>query len=168
MFKCYICPYYDRRLRVCDYLLMTGKRRGCSIDDCTIYTIGKVTRKRKATTDDKVERLEELYNEGLNDKEIAEKTGVSKIAVCRWRHRNKLPHNRYANKPKSNRTRTHKKGDAYIENPKYAIVRELYNEGLNDKEIAAKVGMHQKSIFRWRKDNKLLSNTPFGKKEVEK
>ncbi len=35
----------------------------------------------------------QLYNQGLIDKEIAEKAGVTPSAITQWRHTNKLPAN---------------------------------------------------------------------------
>lgn len=42
---------------------------------------------------DSRQRLE-LYRQGLNDREIAERVGVSTVAIAQWRHRRELPPNR--------------------------------------------------------------------------
>lgn len=41
---------------------------------------------------DSRQRLE-LYRQGLNDREIAERVGVSTVAIAQWRHRRELPPN---------------------------------------------------------------------------
>ena len=142
MNKCYKCPYFDRRLCTCDYLLITGERRGCSIADCEIYLFGKAKCEKKLKTDDNAERFAELYREGLMDTEIAERLGVTKLVVFRWRKQNNLPCNRYRNKTKND----------------YDKVSELYRAGLGDKEIAERVGICERSVQRWRYANDLPFN----------
>jgi hypothetical protein len=41
----------------------------------------------------------------------------------------------------------------------YKKVEELYNDGLNDREIADQVGCNKISIFIWRRENKLKPNS---------
>lgn len=43
---------------------------------------------------DSRQRLE-LYRQGLNDREIAERVGVSTVAIAQWRHRRGLPPNKH-------------------------------------------------------------------------
>ena len=80
-----------------------------------------------------------LYDEGLQDAQIAEKLGLSKVTVFEWRKKKGLPAH-----PKESRMRQHEDE-----------ARRLYDEGKTDREIGDAVGVTTSTVFRWRKDNGL-------------
>lgn len=92
------CYYYCSSTDTCDFMLITGERRGCSYNDCNRYT--KVPRKNTALQDyqmkrtaqwnEKFERMRVLYNEGKFDKDIAQALGCTLNTVKRWRKREGL------------------------------------------------------------------------------
>lgn len=88
-----------------------------------------------------------LYEEGLNDREIADEVGVCQATVCYWRNSRKLPPNHTANKKR----------------PFEERIR-LYEKGLNDCEIADRVGVHQSTICQWRNGKGLPPNHTANKK----
>ena len=71
----------------------------------------------------------DLYNQGLNDSDIAKILEVSNVTVTRWRNKRNLPKNfKY----------THKfNEDQFIQ---------YYNEGLNWREIAVKLGVSESAV----------------------
>ncbi len=97
--KCAKCYYCDSCVGSCDYILVTGKRRGCSPKNCNKFEpkseLGRrseialpggrpdVKRKRVA--------MKALYDQGLHDRLIAEKIGCSKALVVQWRQNAGLP-----------------------------------------------------------------------------
>lgn len=82
------------------------------------------------------EELQELYNKGLSDGEIAREIGSVKSTIYQWRHRNNLPPNV--------KNQTHKtKYD-------YAEFRRLWDKGLSDSKIAKAVGCAMSTVNRWR------------------
>ena len=75
---------------ICNFYLRTGRRRGCPAGDkCTEYIEGP----RKITTPLKTRQMqlyperEELYRQGLNDPQIAERLGLSDRTIQMWRVR---------------------------------------------------------------------------------
>ena len=91
--------------------------------------------------DEHQERLQ-LYSQGLNDREIAEKLYLSSNAIFRWRHINNLPDNV---KIKNQRSEERK------------LI--LYNVGFTDKEMAYQLKMKTRSIQAWRSKRHLPMNT---------
>ena len=82
----------------------------------------------------------ELYNQGKNDRQIADAIGVGDTAIYKWRKQHGLKAN-YTPNLKDNRL-------------------ELYNQGLTDQEIAKAIGKNPQAIKEWRKVNKLKNNRP--------
>lgn len=101
MRRCPTCYYYDRGCRTCDFMLVTGVRRGCPIDDCFRYLPreGLHHRPRFALqgspagtrNNPKYKAMEAFYKQGMSDRQIAEKVGCSKSLVQRWRTKAGLP-----------------------------------------------------------------------------
>lgn len=92
-----------------------------------------------------------LYNEGLNDKEIAEKLGAEYHHVRYLRLRSKLMSNNFK-----------------IQQEKYKRVQELYMLGYSDNKIAKEVQLSQGTIFKWRDKNKLPpNNKPVGGRTID-
>lgn len=76
-------------------------------------------------------RFRELYDKGMNDKQIAKETGVTDSTVWQWRHENKLEAN-----AREGRTRRYD----------YEEVRRLTEEGLTAAEIARRLGCHKCTV----------------------
>lgn len=100
--KCMTCKYAPTG--VCDYAAIT---RHCRIkicppgDECTVYSPAPGQKaperplnygaKRKPTAQDyRWRQMRELYDQGLNDKEIAAEMGCGRTTVQRWRHSESL------------------------------------------------------------------------------
>ncbi len=98
MSKCKSCYYHDLSVGSCDYLLLTGNRRGCEAEGCDKWFPRTKRRLDTATPgwspNGKRQRMynvmQKLYDQGLNDRQIAEKIGCSFKTVANWRSRNKL------------------------------------------------------------------------------
>jgi len=88
-----------------------------------------------------------LYRKGYNDREIADKTGVSHVAIFLWRKRRNLPANNNVGWKKLSKEEENKR-------------LELYKQGLSDGEIAKKLGISQSTIADWRKARGLKPNIP--------
>lgn len=103
------------RTPICLYLLKTGRRRPCQYGaGCTVKVLGKrvgnkwrdipvsqPSRRPQGVKDDDAVAMK-LYMEGLNDRAIGDRLGVSDNAVFNWRKRKGL---------KANATRGNPKGD---------------------------------------------------------
>ena len=115
---CRKCGYIGRMAGelCCEYCVVTGHIRGAKKDDkgilrpipaseCTHWNEGKkqdrprdfifAGKEKKSKTENRLKNLyaqiEKLYEEGLNDREIAEELRCSKTTVRRWRQRNNAP-----------------------------------------------------------------------------
>ena len=84
-----------------------------------------------------------LWKQGLTDEEIAERSGVSRRTVQTWRYKNKLKPNPKNYVPSQELLERRKK------------LRELYDRGLNDREIAAATGISEKTAAKFRMENGL-------------
>lgn len=82
-----------------------------------------------------------LYNEGLNDKEIAEKLKAKYHQIRYLRLRNNLMSNNFK-----------------IQQDKYKRVQELYMLDYSDYQIAKEVKLSQGTICKWREKNSLPPN----------
>ncbi len=87
----------------------------------------------------------ELYDQGMTDREIAERCYVSRGVIYKWRKRRGLPYN-----------------SQYDERKRH----NLYRQGLNDYEIAARCGVTQPAIFQWREKMGLPPNRTKSKIDV--
>ena len=91
--------------------------------------------------DEHQERLQ-LYYQGLNDREIAEKLYLTPGAIIRWRQINNLPSNAKINNRRSEERK---------------LI--LYNAGFTDKEMAHQLKLKVRSVQSWRVKRKLKANT---------
>ena len=91
--------------------------------------------------DEHQERLQ-LYYQGLNDREIAEKLYLTPRAIIRWRQINNLPSNVKINNRRSEERK---------------LI--LYNAGFTDKEMAHQLKLKVRSVHSWRVKRKLKANT---------
>ena len=95
--KCWTCLYHGYRTATCDYLLITGHRRGCPVEGCTKYASSKRARELSKSYDElngsrpSDEELLKLYEQGLSDTEIAAVFGKSKTLAAHWRRKYGLP-----------------------------------------------------------------------------
>lgn len=112
--RCKGCYYAGSRS--CNYYLITGIRNPGKPEDCDKYREGKRIGKlpknfvkssayistKDANHNGFWESMEQLYNEGLNDKQIAEDLGCSPGAVTRWRANHCLPSQREIERMRKN------------------------------------------------------------------
>lgn len=169
--RCHECMYrgdgYD--LVGCDYATITGHVRGAiPPEECTHFQKGDRMRRaeylllknvlsenqRRAPCAGKEEKYdwsiaEQLYKEGKNDGEISREMGVRPQLVCAWRKRNGL-------QPNTTEGGRRKKLD-------WDKVKELYDQGKYDSEIAKVFGVSDNVIFKWRKRNNLPAIKPKGR-----
>lgn len=95
-------------------------------------------------------QIEALYDQGLLDKQIADRLGCTAQTVFRWRKRNGKPLR--PRLPPSN-----KKMDE-------VRARELYDRGLSDTEIGEIMGLSRSTIATWRNRRFLPCHTKASKK----
>ena len=101
--RCKDCVYYCNcdghyMYPTCDYILMTGRRRGCPAGDecdkflpakdCLRFTNPLMGVVRLPIQE---QQLVDLYEQGLPDGEIGKRVGLSRSAVQVWRHKRGLP-----------------------------------------------------------------------------
>lgn len=103
--RCKLCLYYcscdgHYVYPTCDYLLKTGRRRGCPAgDDCDKFLPSeecvKFTNVALGTVRLPIKKqfLLDLYEQGLNDSEISKRAGCSRRTVAVWRNKCGLPSN---------------------------------------------------------------------------
>ena len=101
-----------------------------------------------------------LYNQGLTDPEIGKIVFITPSAIYHWRKKNKLKANGIQkSKEKTNEKRKLRKEKAELLTKQRDEERmSLYNQGLNDVEIAHLLNYHKTTIFHWRKRIGLKSN----------
>ena len=94
------CAFKGTNTDTCDYLLITGKRRGCPAGPLCLRYKPVTAKERKVPqlpSTFKKDRsglfiaFQSLYEEGYSDQEIAAALGVSKETVARWRRGERLP-----------------------------------------------------------------------------
>ena len=94
------CAYKGTNTDTCDYILVTGKRRGCPAGPLCLRYKPVTAKERKVPqlpSTFKKDRsglfvaFQSLYEEGYSDQEISAALGVSKETVARWRRGERLP-----------------------------------------------------------------------------
>lgn len=93
-----------------------------------------------------------LWQEGLNDKEIGMRCGVTSNTIWNWRQKNNLERN----SPPGGGTESRDQRD------REEMMR-LYKEKWTDREIAEKLKCSRKTICAWRNRNKLPPNGQIGR-----
>ena len=97
------CAFKGTHTDTCDYILITGKRRGCPAGPLCL-------RYKPVTAEERKERkvlyipttfkkdhsglfvaFQSLYEEGYSDQEIADAMGVGRETVGKWRREERLP-----------------------------------------------------------------------------
>lgn len=120
------------------------------------------------------DEMQKLYGEGLPDKAIAIALGIKPYRVIQWRDRNHLQPNKAERISEGElKQRRHEywlQRKAVIESDPAWIAKNearkqynnqvqcLYDLGLNDREIADRMGRSDKTIYKWRKARGLPSN----------
>lgn len=133
------CFYYGITTGSCDYLTITGHRRGCPAGaTCTKYRKNEGM-SRSGTAFNK-DRAYSLWQAGKSAAEIADILKCSVSTVYGWMRRKGLP----ANPPKR-KLRTPPEW--------HAKARQLYDSRkvISDREIAKAVGKTEQSVQLWRK-----------------
>ena len=94
------CAFFGTNTKTCDFILITGKRRGCPAGHLCERYKPLNARKRKVPqlpSTLKKDRsglytaFETMYAEGFSDVQIAESLGVSRETVSGWRRKERLP-----------------------------------------------------------------------------
>ena len=94
------CAYKGTNTDTCDYILITGKRRGCPAGPlCKRYKpinarnrkVPQLPSTFKKDRSGLYTAFETMYAEGFSDREIAEALGVSRDTVSSWRRKERLP-----------------------------------------------------------------------------
>lgn len=94
------CAFKGTNTDTCDYILVTGKRRGCPAGPLCFRYKPVTVKERKVPqlpSTFKKDRsglfiaFQSLYEEGYSDQEIADTMGVGKETVARWRRSERLP-----------------------------------------------------------------------------
>ena len=147
----------------CHYALITGKTCTKQMRDdptlthsstaCSFYERDPTKRVRTTSTTPKQpiiydslphERIQAMYDDGLNDREIGDVLGLPKSYIYDWRHRRGLPAN-----------------IVRIDEEK---IREGYSAGLSDAEVAKYAGCSKGKVYTWREKNFLPPNNTQGRK----
>ena len=94
------CAYFGTNTKTCDYILITGQRRGCPGGHlCNRYKplnarhrkVPQLPSTFKKDRSGLYTAFETMYAEGFSDREIAEALGVSRDTVSSWRRKERLP-----------------------------------------------------------------------------
>lgn len=172
--RCHECMFRGdgNDLVGCDYATITGHVRGAiPPEECTHFRkgermtkaeykllqdalMGRTEKKQRAPGGGRDEKYdwsvaEKMHAEGKNDGDIARVMGVRRTLVLAWRKRNGL---------KANTTMGGQKKEL-----DWAKVREMYDQGKFDNEIAEAFGVCDNVIFKWRKRNNLPAVPPKGR-----
>ena len=103
------------------------------------------------------DQIAKLYKQGLSDSKIAKAVGCTRLTVFAWRQRNNKPTNhpkpqKAASQPDKKKTARNKKIDD-------DRARELYDSGLDDKEIGEVLGLSPSTIAAWRRRHNLIAQS---------
>ena len=89
--KHFECVFYAPKTETCDYLIITGHSRGCSVEECDKLTSDAssvtplVKDKRLRIIDlDAIHRLERVYTPNKSVSQMAREARVSKNFVFLW------------------------------------------------------------------------------------
>lgn len=94
------CAYFGTNTHTCDYILITGQRRGCPAGPlCNRYKplnarhrkVPQLPSTFKKDRSGLYTAFETMYEEGFSDKQIADALGVSRDTVSSWRRKERLP-----------------------------------------------------------------------------
>ena len=94
------CAFKGTNTGTCDYIIVTGKRRGCPAGPLCLRYKPVTAKERKVPqlpSTFKKDRsglytaFDTMYEEGFSDREIAEALGVSRDTVSKWRRSERLP-----------------------------------------------------------------------------
>lgn len=98
--KCRGCLYFGHRTKTCDYMLLTGQRRGCPTEACTRRVEAEEAKclvdcyLGKREMSERERAFLSLYEAGHTDAEIARLTGKGRMLVSHWRAKMGLPSQR--------------------------------------------------------------------------
>lgn len=99
--RCRKCQYRSTYTDTCDFLIITGRSRGCPVEACTHFAprqreIVRTSHQPRTISRKQAlrrEQMQKLYDLGLSDGDIAGRVGVCKTTVFKWRHSVGLPPN---------------------------------------------------------------------------
>ena len=136
----------DKEISIKNYDKLADK----ILDNIEIRRSYKVPYSNKQTNKNRME----LYEQGLNDEEMAELEKVCSTTIYYWRKAKEL---------QPNPTKLQ-----LVQQEKDKKRLEFYNQGLSDKEIATKCSEKASAIKGWRERNKLKCNIHKQKERVIK
>lgn len=87
------------------------------------------------------EEIQELYDKGYNDLQIARELVIQRMPVRTWRYNLELPSN-----------------FTLLRKSRLDEIQKLYDEGCSDRKIAREIGFDKKNVYNWRLERGLSSN----------
>ena len=104
------------------------------------------------------DQIAKLYDQGLSDSKIAKAVGCTRLTVFAWRQRNDKPtnHPKHTQTGKKNPTEKREAHNKKIDDDR---AWELYDSGLDDKEIGEILGLSPSTIAAWRRRHSLICQT---------
>lgn len=87
----------------------------------------------------------DLYNRGLNDREIADILMYERTTITIWRNKHGLPKNDIGGRPK-------------LSSKEHNARLKLWRNGYTDTEIARALYMSRAAVYAWRRKNGLKKN----------
>lgn len=112
----------------------------------------------KLTEQEEKERME-LYNQGLDDKQISEILHLSKSGLQSWRYNRGLKGNKERGFKKSNTLGSITR----LPKEEHELRMRLYNKGLIDRKVAKVCHVSSGAIFQWRRKYNLPANGKYKK-----
>lgn len=82
--RCFYSSDYYTLGVICNFLDIAGSPRGCPVEGCNQFLA------RSRDPNEKAAEMRELYEQGLNDRQIGESLGLSTQSVYNWRRREDL------------------------------------------------------------------------------
>lgn len=112
-------------------------------------------RHTRSQRNDLYARIAELYEQGLSDNKIAEATGCSRLTVFSWRQRNSKPTNNPKHTKAVKKNPVEKRTAPSNKKVDDDRARELYDNGLDDKEMGEVMGISPSTLAAWRRRHNL-------------
>jgi len=78
--ECYKCQYRSRSTLTCDYILIEGRSRACSPENCDKFKM-----RTGEYINPKLIQIEKLYYSDYSDRRISRELNISRYTVYTWR-----------------------------------------------------------------------------------
>lgn len=178
------CRHYSDDFQKTCALSTNATYRGCHSAEELDRAKKRHNEKGLADREARKAKIKSLYESGKNDTEIARELGIKTYRVKAWRDENNLPSNapnsvRYSHLTLEERTQLRREKAAAYHRKRYAerraenpalsardeqirerneSIMRLYEQGMNDREIARALGKSDKTICAWRARRNLPTN----------